>query len=322
MRRTFSALLDCRNVTMFKILYLFPALLLTGCQLIPALPPVDLKDPAWNIVEGQAVWRANSKAPELAGEFLLATNVNNAVYFQFSKPPFPVIVAQSTSKGWQLEIPTRKKTYSGPGAPPSRIIWLRLPALLRGDPPPKNWTWTRKADSWTLKNQKTGESIEGLLTTETKPSSRFGSALPTRSLAASLESQRDSAFSPGLREKGSGARSTLGKSDGTVFNPIGVAAMVRPLCCNTVGVDIVCRELPCATDSILTGLTEIGPRVVGMCEPGGEGGHKFHNNAVSPSDFGIRISDIAPPDGVRPSDFSFQLSTFCFRTSVFIPPSS
>lgn len=165
MRRTFSALLDCSDATMFKILYLFPVLLLTGCQLIPALPPVDLHDPAWHVTEGQAVWRSSRSTPELAGEFLLATNANKAVYFQFSKPPFPIVVAQSSSKGWQLEIPTRKKTYSGPGAPPARIIWLRLPALLRGEPPPKNWTWSRQGDSWTLENQKTGESIEGIFST-------------------------------------------------------------------------------------------------------------------------------------------------------------
>lgn len=174
MRRTFSASLDCRGVAMFKILYLFPALLLTGCQLIPALPPVDLAGPGWNIVEGQAVWRANRNAPEIAGEFLLATNVNHAIYFQFSKPPFPMLVAQSTAKGWQMEIPTRRKVYSGPGTPPSRIIWLRLPALLRGEPPPKNWTWARKGNSWTLENKKTGELIEGLLTGENNAGSGFG----------------------------------------------------------------------------------------------------------------------------------------------------
>jgi hypothetical protein len=165
MRRTVSAFLDCRNVTMFKILYLFPALVLAGCQLIPALPPVDLADPSWNTVEGQAVWRSKRSAPEIAGEFLLATNASNAIYFQFSKPPFPMIVAQSTAKGWQLDIPTRKKTYSGPGAAPSRIIWLRLPALLRGEPPPKGWIWTRQGDTWRLKNEKTGEEIEGVLNT-------------------------------------------------------------------------------------------------------------------------------------------------------------
>jgi len=148
---------------MFKILYLFPVLWLAGCKLIPTLPRVDLHDAAWRVLEGQAVWRPNRTAPELAGEFLLATNVNHAIYFQFSKAPFPMIVAQSTAKGWQLEIPIRGKCYSGPGSPPARVIWLRLPALLRGEPPPKHWLWTHSGDHWTLANEKTGESIDGVL---------------------------------------------------------------------------------------------------------------------------------------------------------------
>jgi hypothetical protein len=153
---------------MFKILYLFPVLWLVGCKLIPSLPPVDLRDSAWNVIEGQAIWRAKADAPELAGEFLLATNVNHAVYFQFSKPPFPMIVAQATAKGWQLEIPTQGRRYSGPGAPPARIIWLRLPSLLRGAPAPKHWSWARTGDTWKLANAKTGESIEGVFSAPTK----------------------------------------------------------------------------------------------------------------------------------------------------------
>jgi hypothetical protein len=165
MRRTFSARLDCPDVAMFKILYLFPALLLTGCQLIPALPPVDLAAPGWSMVEGQAIWRPKRDAPELAGEFLLATNVIHAIYFQFNKAPFPLVVAQASANGWQLEIPTKGKIYSGPGAAPARIIWLRLPALLRGEPPPGDWTWARSGETWTLKNKKTGEEIQGVFTT-------------------------------------------------------------------------------------------------------------------------------------------------------------
>lgn len=56
------------------------------------------------------------------------------------------------------------KTYSGPGKPPARILWLWLPRCLAGETPPKKLSWQQlDKDSWRLENRATGESLEGYL---------------------------------------------------------------------------------------------------------------------------------------------------------------
>jgi hypothetical protein len=119
--------------------------------------------------EGQAVWRRNATAPEIAGELLMATRTDGRRFVQFTKTPFPMIVAQSTTNHWQIEIPMQNKRYSGPGSPPKRLIWLYLPGLLSGEPPPKGWSWNQSADgSWRLENSRTGELLQGYLSAPQK----------------------------------------------------------------------------------------------------------------------------------------------------------
>jgi hypothetical protein len=80
---------------------------------------------------------------------------------QFSKNPFPLVVAQSTSKTWQVETPTENKFYSGRGKPPARLIFLYIPRLLAGEPAPKGWTYERLPDNaYRLVNNQNGESLE------------------------------------------------------------------------------------------------------------------------------------------------------------------
>lgn len=136
-----------------------------GCQTIPTLPQVNLSEPGWSTRQGQAVWRTQKDAPEIAGELVVATNPDGRSFLQFSKTPLPFVVAQTTAKSWQIHFYAPKnKTYSGPGKPPTRLIWLYLPRCLAGSPPPKSWSWQKlENNGWRLENQSTGESLEGFL---------------------------------------------------------------------------------------------------------------------------------------------------------------
>lgn len=107
------------------------------------------------------MWRRNRKAPEIAGDFLAATRSDGSAFVQFTKTPIPFAVAQMSSKGWQIEIPPQNKRFSGPGSPPSRIVWLQLANELLDKPLAKRWTWTETGGNWRLQNSSTGESLEG-----------------------------------------------------------------------------------------------------------------------------------------------------------------
>lgn len=135
-----------------------------GCNTMAPMAPVDVSAPGWRVREGQAVWRKNRDAPELAGELLVATSDTGRTLVQFAKNPFPLIVAQQTPRSWEIQLPTQNRRYSGPGKPPARIIWLYLPGLIEGASPPKNWTWQGLGDHrWRLENTKTGQMLEGFL---------------------------------------------------------------------------------------------------------------------------------------------------------------
>ena len=136
-----------------------------GCRLVPALPPANLSEPGWRVREGQAVWRVKRDAPEIAGEVLLATRDDGRVFVQFTKTPFPFLIGQSTTNTWQAELPTQNRRYSGRGKPPKRLIWLYLPRVLSGAPPPKGWEWQElDSNRWRLENRRKGELLEGYLT--------------------------------------------------------------------------------------------------------------------------------------------------------------
>ena len=145
---------------------LLALLFLPACQSLPTFPPVNFHEPGWTIQQGQALWKPNRSAPELAGEVLYAHHPDGRAVIQFTKTPFPFVIAQQSEhpKRWQLEIPPQKKIYSGPGTPPSRLSWLHLAAALEGRPVPRAWAFEKLPDSgWRLENKSRGESIEGFL---------------------------------------------------------------------------------------------------------------------------------------------------------------
>src|SRR5215471_693596 len=72
---------------------------LAGCQSTP-LPKINLAEPGWTVRQGQAIWRAGTGIPDMAGDLLVATNTNGRTLIQFTKTPFPMIVAQATTNAW------------------------------------------------------------------------------------------------------------------------------------------------------------------------------------------------------------------------------
>jgi hypothetical protein len=125
------------------------------------LPPVSLKEPGWKVHQGQAVWTLPDRKSDIAGEVVVATGPEEKSFVQFSKSPFTLVIGQANATHWEVEFPPQNKRYAGPGSPPKRLIWLYLPRILAGEPPPPNWTWRNLEGTWRLENGNTGEALEG-----------------------------------------------------------------------------------------------------------------------------------------------------------------
>ncbi len=149
----------------FRLLPLLVLLALTGCASPDLFGPVNLQEPGWRLQRGQAVWKPDSKAPEIAGEMLLAQHSSGRALLQFTKTPFPLVTAQVAPSAWQIEFPTRSKRFSGNVPPPDRFGWLHLLNAFNGVAPQPPWTFQSQEEdyNWRMENQKTGESMEGFL---------------------------------------------------------------------------------------------------------------------------------------------------------------
>lgn len=138
--------------------------LLAGCFTPPRLSPVNLTEPGWHVRNGQAVWRFNKDAPELAGEVSVATHTSGRSLVQFTKTPLPFVVARREPGAWEIEFPPRNRRFGGHGAPWARFGWLHLAACLQGQAAPKGWTFEQLPEGrWRLANPSTGEQMEGWL---------------------------------------------------------------------------------------------------------------------------------------------------------------
>lgn len=114
------------------------------------------------MLQGQAVWHPRRGNPGVAGEIILATNLDGSAYVQFAKSPFSLAIAEKTPTSWQVEFPLQHLRHTGRGAPPARLIWFILPAAYAGVSPSPPWEWQHpERDSWRLLNPKSGESLEG-----------------------------------------------------------------------------------------------------------------------------------------------------------------
>jgi hypothetical protein len=137
---------------------------------MPSLPPVDLTQSGWQIYEGQAVWKRDRQAPEIAGEMTVGVRDDADYFVQFSKGPFPLLTAQVAHGGWELVLPAENKRYSGHGQPPARLAILSLPRALSTGAVPKGWSWQKlETNGWRLENRGRGEYLEGYLAL-TRPS--------------------------------------------------------------------------------------------------------------------------------------------------------
>jgi hypothetical protein len=141
-------------------------IVLGGCQ-TPALPPVDLTQPTWTILQGQAVWvapKSKRDATGVAGELLLATQPDGSCWVQFAKPPFTLVTAQRTPQQWRIAFQQDRQRYGAPGSPPTRLIWFQLARAINGQPVDNSWKFVRDPDdTWRLTNPATGERLEGYL---------------------------------------------------------------------------------------------------------------------------------------------------------------
>ena len=137
---------------------------LVGCSRIVSLPEVDLDDPEWTIWEGQALWTPRSDLTPLAGDLIVARNPDGDVLVSFSKSPFPIFTAQTAGNKWRIDFIDKGRSYYGIGRPPNKFVWFRLPDLLEGASPPKQWEVVEIADDErSLVNRKTGETIRMVL---------------------------------------------------------------------------------------------------------------------------------------------------------------
>jgi hypothetical protein len=143
------------------ILGVFVLLLTSGCRTGGPFPKVNLSESGWTVHEGQAVWRAKRTAPEIAGEILLATNNVGQTFVQFTKTPFPFVIAQTTTNAWQIEAPAKNRVFSAHGKPPARVIWLQLAPACAGAELPPRYSWKSGDSGWSLENTSTGEKLEG-----------------------------------------------------------------------------------------------------------------------------------------------------------------
>jgi hypothetical protein len=160
LRRTTAALLGQHRSGVSLILLVLTMSLL-GCRTAAPLPKVNLSEPGWMIRQGQAVWRPDKRGPEIAGEILLAMRGGDQTFVQFTKTPFPFVVAQTSNRVWQIEFPPRNKRYSAHGEPPARLIWLQLARSFSTATSTSKWSWHNDGRNWRLENASTGESLEG-----------------------------------------------------------------------------------------------------------------------------------------------------------------
>ncbi len=135
-----------------------------GCITSPDKTLFTTGGSGWLVRQGQAVWRPGRHYPELAGEIVLAQNPDGCASLQFTKTLLPVMLAQTTKTNWLIQFPPQRLGFSGRGRPPQRFVWLQLAAVLAGETPAGNLSFTRLPDQgWRLENRRTGEVVEGFL---------------------------------------------------------------------------------------------------------------------------------------------------------------
>ncbi len=139
-------------------------LLLAGCATPGPVASLDLSEPGWRVLQGQALWTPQAGQPTLAGEWIAAANADGRRFVEFGKTPLTFVTARSGANGWRVEFPSRQLAFQGRADPPGRFGWLHAAEALSGDAPREPWTFTKDAGGgWRLENLRTGERIEAVL---------------------------------------------------------------------------------------------------------------------------------------------------------------
>ena len=137
-------------------------LVLPGCHSTPMLQPANLSEPGWRVQTGQAVWTPRRGAPEIAGEVLLATHPDGRSIVQFTKSPFPIVLARTVSNRWEIQFVPQHRVFNGTGRPAKHFGWLQLAPAVAGRPLPGSFDFSRPTDArWRLENRANGEVLEG-----------------------------------------------------------------------------------------------------------------------------------------------------------------
>jgi hypothetical protein len=139
-------------------------LLSSGCATTKTESLFTVSGPGWHIQQGQALWTPKTGAPQFGGDLVVATDANGQSLVQFDKTPLTIVAVQTTSTQWLLRFPNGGGLWKGHEPAPTRTIWLHLADALAGKPLPKPLHFEQKPDgNWRLENIKTGEILEGFL---------------------------------------------------------------------------------------------------------------------------------------------------------------
>lgn len=162
---------DSINMSLFKsgggVLLLAAVMFFCGCATRPTniQSLFSVSGPGWRVQQGQALWTPRKGAPQFGGDIVLVTDNNGRAYAQFAKTPVSILTVQTTPREWFLHFAQGGGgTYKGHEPAPTRTIWLHLADALAGKPLPKPLQFEQKPDgNWRLVNPKTGEMLEGFL---------------------------------------------------------------------------------------------------------------------------------------------------------------
>ncbi len=134
----------------------------SGCGTPGRLPAINLDAPGWDVRQGQALWRREPQGAGVAGEVTLATHPDGRSWVQFSKPPLPLLSAESVSNRWQIEFIPQDRFFAGKGTPPDHFLWVHLARAVAGTPPPAPLQFELASNGdWAITNAHTGEMISG-----------------------------------------------------------------------------------------------------------------------------------------------------------------
>ena len=146
-----------------QLILLAGLLFFSGCATTPE-NLFTVSGTGWTVQQGQALWTPRRGAPQIGGDIVLATDTSGRALVQFEKMPLSLVTAQVTPEYWTIRFPQGGGFWKGHQPAPTRTIWLYLPAALAGKPLPEPLHFNQEhGGNWRLENPKTGEILEGFL---------------------------------------------------------------------------------------------------------------------------------------------------------------